>query len=116
VEDGSLALLDASQPLSVRPAAPDRQRLLREVLSTPSFPAVPVQGCALRAAGVAAGPDEDDGGGCVSLPLLLLPPAPLGSSVLLQQPWVLLLRLLLQASLSVHCWTRALLAAPTLRS
>jgi hypothetical protein len=44
-----------------------------------------------------ASPAQLDGvPGAYALPVVLLPPRPLGSSMLLQQPWVLLLRSLLQ--------------------
>lgn len=82
LEDGSLSLLDVSQCQAKRPKAKARQALLHQVLNTPS----PAQ----LAAGLPF---------VANIPVLLVQPRPLGSSMMLQQPWVLLLRSLLQVSL-----------------
>jgi hypothetical protein len=80
LEDGSLSLLDVAQCQAQRPGdSRTRQALLQQVLRTPS---------AAQLDGVPSG--------LASLPVVLQPPRPLGSSMLLQQPWVLLLRSLLQ--------------------
>lgn len=147
-EDGSLALLDVSQPLAVRPNFKARQELLREVLSTHSPPATLTQatpgqlgdhtlpgaaaaggvgssggvgaGAALAAAAaggagaagagaagvpaaVLGGGKAGVGGDGVSVPVVLLGPGALGCSMLLKQPWVLLLRALLQVSMAERC-------------
>jgi hypothetical protein len=120
-EDGSLALLDVCQPLAVRPSFNARQSRLREVLSTPSAPAAlthnapghiphhtPPDTAPAAPPAAAAGDDSaaasvagtaaGAGAGVAHLrvPVVLLSPGPLGSSMLLKQPWVLLLRFLLQ--------------------
>lgn len=129
-DDGSLALLDVSQPLAVRPSFKARQALLREVLSTHSTPATPTHvlnntaghisarvnmpaavlpagvgaASAAEAAAAAVAAGVNGGGGSdVAVPVVLLSPGPLGSSMLLKQPWVLLLRFLLQ----VRPWNAA---------
>jgi hypothetical protein len=120
-EDGSLALLDVCQPLAVRPSFNARQARLRQVLSTHSTPAAlthntpghitphtataaPAPAPAAAAAGGDAAAASGAGsaaaaggvGGAVRVPVVLSSPGPLGSSMLLKQPWVLLLRFLLQ--------------------
>jgi len=96
--EGSLALLDVSQPLAVRPGFTARQERLREVLSTHSTPAAltHTRGTHTTAAAAAAGAGGGGVGGAVCVPVVLCGPGPLGSSMLLRQPWVLLLRFLLQ--------------------
>lgn len=85
LEDGSLSLLDVAQCQARRPGdARARQALLQQVLRT-------------------ASPAQLEGVPEGRLPVVLLPPRPLGSSMLLQQPWVLLLRSLLQVGERKEC-------------
>lgn len=73
-EDGSFYLLDVSQALDRRPSYRARQRVLRQLLSSPS-----------------------SGLTCCSL----APPRALGSSLLIRRSWALLLRLVIQVGCNI---------------
>jgi hypothetical protein len=97
LQDGSLALVDTAQPAAKRPSFKARQALLRQVCAKPSLASPAFESSA-----------DSSSSSSSSIPLALLGSRPLGTLVMLPQPWVLLLRFLLQVgvwqwSLSCCC-------------
>lgn len=83
LEDGSLCIVDVSPSPANQPSPKARRAALQQALSTPSTARC---NWVLSGGGVAVD----------AVTVVLLSPEPLGSSVLLRQPWVMLLRYLVQ--------------------